>query len=242
MAQNNLAAFLEVHGRQLDEAERLYRRILGFWEGLAAGDPSNPGYRSRLALTLDNLSGALAKTGRNLEAEKALRRVVELRAALTRDFPSSPHHFFKLGGALRGLAKLVTLRGDLGEARRLQEQLIASSRALLALAPQNADLLRDAPVLRSELIETLIGLGEHEGAARSVAELVALSPGSGPVCARAGSFLARCVPLAEADTHLAGSRRADLAKTYADRAVELLREAVKSGAANVEALRADLET
>jgi hypothetical protein len=165
--------------------------------------------------------------------------VVELRAALTRDLPSSPHHFFKLGGALRGLAKLVTLRGDLGEARRLQEQLIASSRALLALAPQNADLLQGFQGIRSELIETLIGLGEHEGAAGSVAELVALSPGSGPESFRAGSFLARCVPLATADARLSDARRADLAKTYADRAIELLRESVKSGAVNVEALRGD---
>ena len=179
-ARNNLAAFLELSGGQLDEAERLYRHILGLWEGLAAGDPSNLEYRSRVALSLDNLSAVLAKTGRNLEAEKALRRTVELRAALTKVFPDTQHHFTKLGQAFSALAKLVTLRGDLGEARRLQEQEIASTRAALAVAPQNAELLHYAQGACSELIETLIRSGEHEGAAKTVAELVALSPGSGP--------------------------------------------------------------
>ena len=207
VAQNNLAAFLEVNGGQLDEAEgstvassgsgKAWRPVTHLTRSTGPGWPSAwttcPGSWQRLAVTW--------------RRRRRYRRTVELRTALTRDFPDTPHHFAKLGQAHRGLAKLATLRGDLGEARRLQEQAIASSRAALALAPQNANLLEDAQGACTELIETLIRSGEHEGAAKTVAEFVALSPGSGPESLRAGLVPARCVPLAEADTHLAGSRR-----------------------------------
>jgi tetratricopeptide (TPR) repeat protein len=234
----NLAISLENDGR-LDEAERTYRRNLELWQGLAAGDPSNSDYRSKMALSAENLSVVLGKLGRTAEAEQGLRRVVDLRSGLTKDFPNTPYHFSRLGDALAGWAKLVADRGDLTLARQLQEQAIASKRRALTLAPRDGNLPQHLKDHHTALIETLIRMRAHEDAARTVAEFVALAPGSGPESLRAASFLARCVPPAEADTHLADSRRADLAKAYADRAVELLRQAVKSGSANVVALRGD---
>jgi tetratricopeptide (TPR) repeat protein len=238
VTRNNLAIVLENDGR-LDEAERIYRRNLELWEGLAAGDPTNSDYRSKMALSAENLSVVLGKLGRTAEAEQGLRRVVDLRSGLARDFPNTPYFLSRLGDVLGGWAKLGADRGDLALTRQLQEQAIASKRKALMLAPRDIHYLQGLKDHHAALIETLIRMRAHEDAARTVAEFVAIAPGSGPESLRAGSFLARCVPLAEADTHLAGSRRADLAKAYADRAVELLREAVKSGPVNVEALRGD---
>jgi len=47
------------------------------------------------------------------------------------------------------------------------------------------------------------------------------------------------VPLSVADTRLTDARRTELAKTYADQAVGLLREAKKRGYPNMEVLKSD---
>jgi hypothetical protein len=164
---------------------------------------------------------------------------VDLRSGLTRDFPNTPYFFSRLGDVLGDWAKLIADRGDLTHARQLQEQAITSKQKALALAPRDTNSLQSLQNHYALLIETLIRMRAHDDVARTAAELVALSPGSGPESLRAGSYLARCVPLAEADTHLAGSRRAELANAYADRAVELLRDGVKGGSGNAEALRGD---
>jgi serine/threonine protein kinase len=236
--RNNLAVLIENDGR-LNEAEAMYRRNLELWEGLAAGDPSIADYRSKMALAAENLAIVSVKLGRKAEAEQRYRQAADLRSGLTRDFPSTPHHFSRLGDALAHLAELAADHGDLALARQLREQVIASKRKALVLAPRDGNILHSLQEHYTFLIELLIRMGAHEDVARTVGELVALSPGSGPGSLHAGSFLARCAPLAEADTHLDRSRRADLAKAYADRAVALLREAVENGFGNVEALRAD---
>src|SRR5262249_28992938 len=50
---------------------------------------------------------------------------------------------------------------------------------------------------------------------------------------RAAWFLAGCSPLAEKDEALTGERRRALAREYANRAVELLRQAVRRGFADL---------
>jgi tetratricopeptide (TPR) repeat protein len=240
MVRNNLAVLIETDG-QLDEAERIYRRNVELWDNLVANSPAptNADYRSKLALMLDNLSVVLSKLGRKGEAERNLRRAVDLRSGLTKDYPNTPFHFTRLGDTLGGWSKLASDRGDFALARQLRERAIASKRKAVALAPQAPDLLDGLRDCHAALAETLIRMRAHEDAARTVAELVALAPGSGPESLRGASFLARCVPLAEADPALAQNRRAELAKNYGDRAVGLLRVAVKQGAGTVAALDGD---
>jgi len=238
VGRNNLAVLLENQGR-LDEAETVLRENLQSLERLAAGDPSNYNYPSTLALTLDNLADVWEKSSRKPEAEQALRRSAGLRSGLTKDFPNTPYHLRELGDELARLANLASDRGDLGEARRLQEQVIAHRRSVLALAPRNAGFLKSVSAAHADLIETLIRLGAHQDANGVIAEFVKLSPDSGPRCFGAGTFLARCVPLAAADTRLTDARRTELARTYADRAVKLLSEAKKRGDENIEVLKSD---
>jgi eukaryotic-like serine/threonine-protein kinase len=238
VCRNNLAVLLETDGR-LDEAEGVYRRNLKLWEALAASDASNPYYRSKVALTVDNLSALLNKTGRLDEAEQSLRRVAELRGALSRDYPNTPWHILKLAEAYAGLAKLAAGRRDLEEARRLQEQALSRKRAALELAPENAEYRRVVGGGCGDLVETLILLKEHEEATKLAAEFAVLSQDSTKETLRAGSFMARCVPLAAADRQLPDARRTELAEAYAKRAIVLVREAVGKGYRDIAALRND---
>jgi eukaryotic-like serine/threonine-protein kinase len=236
--RSNEACCMVTDGR-LVEAESVFRQVLGFWERMSAGDPSIGKYRSKIALTLGNLGEVLEKTSRKPEAEQALRRAADLRSVLTQETPTEAWQFIQLGNLLAELARLAADRGDMAAVRRLEEQALSSKRAGLALAPRNADSVESTSTTHSALIETLIRLREHEDAARAVSELISFSSDSAPQCFRAGSFLARCVPLPAADARLTDARRIELAKTYADRAVELLREAKKMGHQDIEALKSD---
>ena len=238
VCRNNLALVMEADGR-LGEAEGLYRRNLKLWEALAARDPSDPDYRSKVALTCDNLAALLQKTGRHTEAEQNLRQVAELRTALSRDFPNTPWHHTKLAQALGPLAKIAAGRGDLSEARRLQEQALRDTRAALAIAPENAGYRRDVAATCAELVETLILLKRHDEAVKLDTEFALLSRDSIKDTLRAGSLLARCVPLVEGDRSLSDARRAELAEAYAKRSIALVREAVARGFRDLDAIRND---
>ncbi len=238
VCRNNLALVLETDGR-LEEAEGVYRLNLKLWEALAASDPSDPEYRSKVALGLDNLAALLQKTGRQTEAEESLRRVVELRMALSKDFPDTPWHHFKLAEALGALARIATGRGDLSEARRLREQALRDTRAALAIAPENAEYRQVVAAGCAELVETLILLKKHDEAVKLDTEFALLCRDSNKDTLRAGSLLARCVPLVAADPELPDAQRAELAESYAKRAIVLVRDAVANGYQDFDAIRND---
>ena len=173
------------------------------------------------------------------EAERSLQRAAGLRASLTKDFPNTPWHFLKLAEANRAIAKLRGDRGDIAEARRLREGVVAASRAALALAPENVEFRHCLARECASLVETLIALKKHDEATRCIAEMASLSQDSAKDILRAGSLIARCVPLAAADLELPGSRRAELADAYAKRAIELVDEAARKGYRDADAIRKD---
>jgi tetratricopeptide (TPR) repeat protein len=238
VARYNLACWMGVAGR-FDEEEKLLRPIVEFWERSAAAEPAVMNHRSKLAITLTDLADVLQKTNRLPEAERVFRRSTDLRLQLSKDSPNTPWNYIQAGDMLSRLASMVALRGDLAAARKLQEQAIVQKRAGLALAPANPDYRESVSTSQVALIETLIRLHDHEDAARAVLELASFSPDSAPQCFRAAALLARCVPLPSGDARLTDARRSELARTYADRAVELLREARKKGCQELDVLKSD---
>jgi tetratricopeptide (TPR) repeat protein len=235
VSRSNLAGVLMNSGRP-DAAEAVLRRNAEFWEKLVRTDPAVADNRSKLALTLHNLGHVALKLGRKSEAEDAFRRAAELRETLTKDFPSTPHHFDALGALLVSLGKLVGASGELAEVRRLRERALAAHRATVALAPTNNEYRQRLRNASADFIEVLIGLGDHDDASKAIAEFVALTPGSAPECYRAAAFSARCASLAATDKRLPDTKRREAAAHYADRAMELLRESLKNGHIDADAL------
>jgi tetratricopeptide (TPR) repeat protein len=136
--RSNQAGSLMAEGG-LEEAEALLRHNVAFWEKLKASEPANANAASKLVVNLGNLGEVLERRGRKDETEQALRRAAELRLAMTKDFPNTPHYFNHLGSILTRLSRLARERGDLAEARRLAEQAVENTRAALALAPKNPE-------------------------------------------------------------------------------------------------------
>jgi eukaryotic-like serine/threonine-protein kinase len=238
LARSNLAGAMMQSGR-LEEAEGVLREVVAFWEKQIKSNPNNFNAQSRLALTFGNLSYVLEKRGLLPEAEQTMRRAADVRLVLTKNFPNTPHHFDNLGQFLAALGRFASDRGDITQARRLFDEALASKRKALALAPNDAGCRASTRVVCADLAETLIKLGAHEDAAKTVAELTVLSPTTAEESVRAARVLAQGIPLVAADPKLDAAARAKLTKVYADRSVELIRDAVKSGYRDMQGLVSD---
>ncbi len=238
MARSNLAGALMKSGR-LEEAEGVLREVVAFWEKQVKSNTNNFLAQSRLALTFGNLSYVLEKRGLLPEAEQSMRRAADLRLGMTKNFPNTPHQFDSLGQLLAALGRFASARGDIAGARRLLDEALASKRKALALAPNDAGCRASTRVVCATLAEALVRLGAHKDAAKTIAELTALSPIAAEESVGAASVLAQCIPLATADQELDTAAHAKLTKVYADKSVELIRDAIKSGYRDTQGLVSD---
>src|SRR5262249_21221306 len=82
-------------------------------------------------------------------------------------------------------------------------------------------------------------LGDHAAAADAAEQLVRADLEPRPDLYAAAGFLARAVPLAEKDDRLPPAERRRCAQVYADRAVELLRQALAKGYRDLNQLKSD---
>jgi serine/threonine-protein kinase len=232
-----LGDFLAARGR-LPEGANAFRQAVGLLEQLAADFPGVPSYRQRLALNGDRLASLLRQSGRLPEAAAVYRQTLQARERLAADFPGEPRHQTALADTLNDLAHcLVRDAGELREARQLLERALRHLHACLERNPDQAEARRSLRNCTWYLALTLVRLEEHEAAARAAAELPRIFPQSWQEYHHAGWFLATCGILAAKDGRLSESERSTRAGTYADQAVELLRQAVQRGYADAEDLK-----
>jgi hypothetical protein len=92
---------------------------------------------------------------------------------------------------------------------------------------------------RQLLAATLLDLGDHAAAAEAAADLgrVAFHPAEDAY--KAAGFFARCMPLAQQDDNLPQAQRQELARSYGDRAMEALRQALANGYKDITHLQKD---
>ena len=89
------------------------------------------------------------------------------------------------------------------------------------------------------MTETLIALGDHAAASASALQLAEAAVQPANDVYQAAGFLARCVPLADQDRQLPDAERQEVSRSYADRAVATLRQAVQHGFKDVALLKTD---
>lgn len=217
--------------RRPQESQEVYQKALGQRTKLVANFPDVPSYRRGLAHTHNNL-GLLLGSDRPDEAEKAHRDALEIRRKLAADFPAVPDPHSELAGTLNNLALLRIERGgagDLQEARQLLSQAVTHQQTALKTNPHNPTYRQFLRNHYWNLAETLVRLGDHGEAAQAAAELPRLFPSVSQEYYGSAGFLARCIPLAENDLKFPEPERQTLAQSYGERAVALLKEAIKKG-------------
>jgi serine/threonine-protein kinase len=226
---------------QHPEAEAAYARARELYARLAADFPAEPLYRREVARTHNNLGNLLKATGRPREAEAAYREARDLYKALAKDFLAVPDSEAELANTLDSLAKLARDRKDHLSARRLLEEARPSIEAALGVNSRHPFYLAIFSEHRRILALTLLDLGEHAGAAAAAAELARVAFDPAGDAYKAAGFLSRCVPLAEKDAKLPEARRQELARSYGDRALEALRQAVAKGYKDAAQMKKDTD-
>src|SRR5262249_39239934 len=90
---------------------------------------------------------------------------------------------------------------------------------------------------RKELAGCLLDLGEHCAAAAAAEQIVELPADPAEVWDIPAGILARCAARAAKDDRLTEDERRQLSQAYADRAVALLRQAVRKGYRDLKDLK-----
>jgi tetratricopeptide (TPR) repeat protein len=252
-SHGNLGVLLGNLGK-FPEAERQNRKALDLQEKLTADFPAVPEYREHLAGGHNNLGLLLAVLGKQSEAEQHYRKALDLQEKLAADFPAMPEYQIGLGGSYCNYGNLVSAGKRPSESLTWYEKTI---RTLTAVYEQDrrlvvpkeylrnsywgraraytrlrkyAEALKDwdkaielspkakEPEFRAARATTRIQAGQMAEAVAEVAELTKLSNWNA-----AQSYDFACVYA------VASSNVADTKQEYAERAVQLLHQAVKAG-------------
>jgi serine/threonine-protein kinase len=235
---NNLGMLLAQTGR-LGDSEAANRAAVDLFKALAAEFPAVPEYRHELAATQANLCLPLMNAGRRKEAEAALRDARDIQKGLAADFPAVPLYQAELANTMEGLAELALARKDTAAARRLLEEARPHLQRALDANPRQPYFRGAFCENRQLLAKVLLELGEHAGAAEAAADLARVAYEPAGDAFKAAGFLSRCIPLAAKDTQLPEARRMELAKSYGDRALAALRQAVARGYKDADHLKKD---
>jgi serine/threonine protein kinase len=237
---NDLALLLRKRG-EVAEPRELLERAVKHQQAAVAINPADQTSRRYLKNHLMNLVGVLQESGEAGQArlEDAFRRCCSVLEELVRDFPEVPEYRSELGGTLNDLGALLRERGELAEARRLLEQAIVHQKAALQSDQRHPTYRQFLVNHYWQLAMALVQSGDHRAAAETARELALVSPKAPTPAYEAAGILARCMPLADRDTKLSAEQRKQLARSYGDRAIESLREAVRRGFQDAERLKKD---
>jgi len=219
---------LETRQPRPQEAEQALRRALDVEDKLAAEFRSVLEYRVRAADLRNNLGILLKTIGRRGEAEAVFRQALSEFEGLASQY-NLPGYRFRSGTAAMNLAESLRDQGKLDEARVLAEQAVAHHLAALKLSPGHPVYLG---VLRGDyelLVEILIPLGKQAEVAKAADKAIAALADQWQSYHHIARLWARFIPTLQKESKLSDPERKDLARSYADRAVEMLRQAVERG-------------
>jgi tetratricopeptide (TPR) repeat protein len=250
---NNLGGLLAGLGKR-PEAEQQYRKALALREKLAADFPAVPECRRDLAVSYNNLGLLLAGLGKRAEAEQHYRQALALYEKLAADFPAVPEYHIHLGSTYGNFGNLIAAGSQPGKSL---EHYAKAIRTLTAVYEQEPRLVQAKRFLRNSHMgraRAYDRLHKYAEALPDWDRAVALSPPQEQPGLRAERALARLNTgqVAEAIAEVvelmklpgvpapvlynfacvyavASGKNADKKQEYADRAMDLLRQAVKAG-------------
>ena len=261
--QNDLGLLLVNLGHS-DKAEAEYRKAVLTCEALAAAFPAAPEYRRTLAMCHNSLGLLLAGLGRREDAETEYRKALPLYEALTGAFPAALDFQVELGGvdcnlglllrdgekpvdSLTWFQKAIDALGPIHAkeprdvtAKEFLRKSHAGRAAALDRLARSIDAVRDwdraielsertdEPSLRASRATSRSQAGQAAEAVSEVAELTTSATWDANQW-----YDFACV------YSLASGKVANKKKAYADRAMELLQQAVKAGFRNAAHMKKD---
>jgi tetratricopeptide (TPR) repeat protein len=248
------------------EAERQLRQALALFEKLAADFSAVPAFRQDLASGHDSLGILLKDLAKWPEAEQQLRQALAIQQKLAADLPAVPQYQIDLGGGYCNLGNLLRASGRPGESLVWYDKAI---RTLTAVHEQERQVVQAKEFLRNSHLgratachhlqkyaeavkdwDRVIELGPKQERSEYRAIRAAARVKAGQVAEAVAEVaeLAR-TPTRNADQWynvacvyaLASSQSADNKQEYADRAMELLHQAVTVGYQDAAQMKEDTD-
>jgi tetratricopeptide (TPR) repeat protein len=206
---------------QLDHPEQAvssYQEAARLFESLARRFPGTPAYRMRLAVAQAGIADVQGKS-HPVEAEAALARALEDQSALLREYPGVSEYQRNAGRTHYLLARLLVGPKPTEALRHAEEARALLKQVLQAYPDSESDrrLLIDDQLV---LTLALIAAGRLSDAVAAAEQLPAIWPSDRECVLHAASLLLRCAKAGDGKMH----------EDCCDRAVAVLREAVRTGA------------
>jgi tetratricopeptide (TPR) repeat protein len=229
-AMVNLGRLLAADPAAAEEADRLFRGGSAHMARLVADFPADPDYRGNLVVLQSMIGGMRIQQKRFEEAEKAFLDGLATLEGSKPEVRATADHQANLGMIEHNIGEILRARKRPEEALGYYEKAIASQAEALKLNPSSAFSRDSLSNGYWAIAETQIELGRHADAAASASKMLPLFPTRWEERYYAAELLGKCAGLAKDD--------AGVSQAYADRAMELLREAVDRGYKDAAAIRA----
>jgi eukaryotic-like serine/threonine-protein kinase len=237
-----------------EEARREFRAGLDILKKLVDQFPAVPDYRRELGHGHSNLGFLLAGLGKGEEARTEYQAVLDIRERLVKDFPQLPSYQVELGACQSNFGVMLRAEGKPAESLKWFDLAIQTLEPIYKNQPRDVTVIRFLFNSHFERAQAYDQLRKSAEAAKDWDRAIELSPPAerpGLRASRATSRLqAGMVAEAVAEvTELTKSEKwnaaewydfacfyavasgkiADKKQEYADRAMELLQQAVKAG-------------
>ncbi|MGE0760491.1 MAG: protein kinase [Pirellulaceae bacterium] len=215
-------------GDPLAAAETSLRSATELLSSLVREFPNIPNYRIQLANGLNGLGAVLQRAKRPDQAQPVLEQARDHFKQVLEEVGASADVHHRLGLTYANLA-LLTAR----DAPQLRVELLRQALDhQQAAAHQNPTSTTYPLFLRSHRLSlgrALLQLGEHAEAALQAEEVTRLTGPSTDDGRASAELLCRAIEVCRADRQLAEDQRRQVAERYAQRATEILVQAVKDG-------------
>lgn len=222
------------------EAEESFKNAVAIYEKLIAEASGQTDYQFGLGTVYLGLGPLLTILNRWEEAEAAEREGIRLFRALVEAHPGVPDYEHGLAGSLGNLSQCHHKRKEWAAARALLDEALPHHRAAVAANPRYREYQEFLCKNRYAYMRTYLDDNDYEAMVRTAEQLrdAAVAPNAFPEqIVWAASFMANASPLAAKDKKRPADEQAELAKSYADRAMETVRLAVKHGYNDPDRLR-----
>lgn len=233
----NLAGMLSDDGR-CTAAEEAYRKALQIQESLVARLPERPDYRLGMADLHTYLANLLRETNRLKEAEDAYDTALRIKKELVTQFPQVLHYQYSAAYTLIHLAKLCNHQRRFSDAKKHLTEAQSYLRASGASLP-DLTYKRTYREMLMAMVQAHAGTHEQQHATEVAYALRDLDWDPAVDAYLAACSLAMCIPLVEADHDGEPAAKKAAVESYAQRSIQLLREAVDRGFRSVTLLKAD---
>src|SRR5262249_54432654 len=191
-------------------------------------------YRQDLAKSHHDRGALLAETGRLDEAEQVYQESLGIQKKLATDFPEQANYGNDLAQTMVDLAELLRDRQEYRQARGILEAARPYHQAALDANPLNPIYRQFFQNNQIVLASVWAGLGDQASALQVADHLAARSWNPATDAYAAARALAQCCHAVEKKAQLQ-----EAAKSYAERALAMLQQAVRNGYADALQMKKD---